>query len=202
MTIRTLVLILACALFQTCSEQEDLLNQVFNYEQVVTIEQIIGFYDEFVLSNTDQSKTIEEAYLIFLKNLCPEIILKGDISPLIPSEKKRFAFCNTLDKKALSEIFFILDSAEVFNNEIKEWQKDAVPFYFSYNTNGLYTKLLEYLSIRNDFFKQYYQNFITSGEIGPTTYASLLIDYSKIDFSRKEERITFIVPFLFYNKTY
>jgi len=202
MKIRLLVILLAGVLFQTCSGQGNLLDKVFDDEQVVTIEQIIDFYDEFVVANSDQCKTIEEAYLFFLNNRCPEIILIGDFSPLIPDEKEKFAFFNTLDKNALLEIFFILDSVRVYNKTTKEFEIKAVPYYFSFNSIGQYTKLLEELSTRKDFFKQYYQGVIACGDLCPTTYASLITDYKKIDFNKKEERITFIVPFLFYNKIY
>lgn len=192
---------LVITLFSACSTQKGILAKVFNENQQVTVNRIIDFYDSFVLKQTDNKLPISEAYLEFLNKNGLVSLNSGDLSCFIPTDKIKTPFFNSLDRKALSAIYVTQDSVKVYDKQINDFKKVYIPNYFVFNFEGEFTKLLKALSKQNEFYQRIYNGILECGDICPTTYSALLFEYKKIDFNNKEERLTFIVPFLFYNET-
>jgi hypothetical protein len=201
MKINIILYILVITLISACSTHKKILDKVFNENQQVTVNRIIDFYDSFVLNKTDNKLPINEAYLEFLNKNVLVTLDSGDIGFFIPADDFLIPFINSLERKALSEIYFTPDSVRVYDKQIKDFKKVHIPNYFLFNTEGGFMKLLKVLSKKNEFYQRYYKGILTCGDICPTTYSTLLFEYKKINFNNKEERLIFIVPFLFYNKT-
>ncbi|MFA9388309.1 MAG: hypothetical protein ACERKD_00790 [Prolixibacteraceae bacterium] len=62
--------------------------------------------------------------------------------------------------------------------------------------NGKYVALLEELSSRNDFFKNYYELIQVARDISPASYVMVIHNYHEIDFSKEEERLIVIINLL------
>lgn len=192
----TCIVVLVIGLFASCSHQDKTLNEVFNNNQLVTINRIIDFYDNFVLKQTGNKLSIDKAYEDFLSNTCPVVIETGNINILLPERKERLKFFKSLDKEALKEIYIINDTVSIYNSNeriLNAYQ----PFSFNINMDGKYFELLEILSKRNDFFKSYFEFVETSGGLNPQTYSHILKGFRNIDFTRKEERLVLIVSLLY-----
>lgn len=201
MKINIILCILLITLFCACSTQKKILAKVFSENEQVTVNRIIDFYDSFVLKQTDNKLPINVAYLEFLNKNGLVSLNSGDLSIFIPADEIKTPFFDSLDRKSLSEIYFTQDSVRVYDKQINNFKKVHIPNYFNFNYKGEFMKLLKVLSKNNEFYERYYKGILECGDICPTTYSSLLFEYKKINFDNREERLTFIVPFLFYNET-
>ncbi len=188
----TCIFILAVGFFVSCSHQNKTLNKVFNSNQLITINKIIDFYDNFVIKQTGKNLLIDKAYVDFLSNTCPVAIERGDFNILLPGRKERLQFYKSLDKEALKEIYIINDTAKLCNGN-KLTLNVCQPFSFDLNMHGRYFKLLKILSKRNDFFKSYFELIKKSGGLNPQSYSHILKSFQKIDFTKKEERLVLII---------
>jgi len=191
---------LLCILFlgqlMSFKNPDDTLSKVFNQTDLKTIEIIIKYYDAFVISQTENQLPIDKAYIAFLDKTTPLVNEAVGVNVFLPDKNERITFYRTLDKGALSEIYDIRDTLTIhFRGEGKA-RKIYSPYTFSLNFDGKYVTFLKELSLRNDFYKDYYETVQVSGDIGPTNYARILSDYKKIDFSKKEERLVFIINLL------
>ena len=200
MRINIILCILVIAIFSACSTQKTIIEKVFNENQQVTVNKIIDFYDSFILKQTDNKLPINEAYLEFLNKNGLVSLDSGDVSFFIPSDEVLIPFFNSLERKALSEIYFTPDSVRVYDKQINDFKNVHILNYFVFNSEGKFMKLLKVLSRKNEFYQRYYKGNLRCGDICPTTYSTLLFEYKKINFNIKEEILTFIVPFLFLNK--
>jgi hypothetical protein len=102
----------------------------------------------------------------------------------------------TLDRDILSEIYDIRDTLTIRFRGDNEPRKVYSPYSFDLNLHGKYYDFLKELSLRNEFFKSYYESTQVTGGIGPTLYAKILHENSEIDFSQREERLVVIISFL------
>jgi uncharacterized membrane protein YwaF len=71
----------------------------------------------------------------------------------------------------------------------------------SLNLRGKYFDFLKDLSLKNDFFKSYYENIQVAGDISPTHYSKILHEHSEIDFNNREERLVVIISLWEIGKT-
>lgn len=180
----------------SCKSPDNTLKKVFNADELITVNKIIDFYDNFVLSNTSKNLKIEDAYRQFLSKNCPLVEKSGDMSLLLPDEKEKLDFFSTLDRKALEEIYRITDTLKYYNRFKKEFVKVYQPYSFSLNTQGKYYDLLKLLAKRNEYFKEYLNSIDLAGDLSPSNYRAILHGYKNIDFSKKEERLVLIVNLL------
>jgi len=177
-------------------KSDDLLSKVFNQTELKTIDKIIKYFDDYVISQTGNQFSIDKAYIAFLDKTTPLINETAGVNVLLPNRNERINFYGTLDKDALSEIYDIRDTLTIhFRGEDKA-RKIYSPYSFSLNFDGKYVAFLKELSLRNDFYKKYYDTVQASGDIGPSNYARILSDYKNIDFANKEERLVFIINLL------
>ena len=174
-----------------CDREESQLELVFNKSELVTIEKIISYYDEFVVSNSEIKHPIDIAYSEFLNERCQKAIMFNNLNFLLPENKGKFKFYDTLDSITFKEIFNIRDSIN-YTNGVTIYS----PYTLSINYNGKYMDLLELLAQKNDFFNNYYQAIISTGDIGPYNYAVVLEEYDNLDFTKKEERLVLIINLL------
>jgi hypothetical protein len=194
----SLLFVLLLGQLTSCQVPDNILKNVFNNRELQTIDKIIEYYDNFVISQTDEKLPIDKAYIVFLDKLNPSVEEIGDMSLLLPDTNQRFKFFKTIDKKSLSEIYNIQDSVTIYRktDKGKTLIKEYKPFTFSLNCQGKYLNLLKELSKRNAFFKNYYQNILACGDICPTNYSAILKGYNSINFNKREERLVLIVNFL------
>jgi len=188
--------------FFACN-QKNLIDEVFNHEEAETIYKIIDFYDAFVLSKTDTNLPIDKAYIVFLNNNLQLAIdsgdFYGDVHLLIPSDEYLIPFRHSLSIKHL-KVFFV-DSVFFFSRKQENFYK-YLPDVFATNNYGKYANFLRKMSEKNKFYRQFYESGIRCGDIiyCPTIYVTLIYEYNEIDFRKKDERLIFIIPFLFLNK--
>ena len=155
--IRMFLLLMLLGQGLSCSTPESALDKVFDNTQLVTVNRIIDFYDNFVLSRTDKKLSIDKAYLDFLNTNCPKAIESGYLDILIPDRNDKVNFYKTLDREELSEIYVIQDTVKLFDRNKKEPINTYLPYSFRLNTQGKYVELLKLLATRNDFYKEYYK---------------------------------------------
>lgn len=193
---KKIVSLIIFGLLISCANNEDIIRKTFTDNESVTVNKIIEFYDDFIYSQTDKTYRIEKAYLDFLKKTIPLTIQSGDLSPLVPEKNDKLIFYRTLNRNALSEIYDITDTVVVFSRSSKEYEKIYRPFSFSLNYSGKYIDFLKKLSNRNSFFEDYYESIMVAGGISPVSFSLILTYYENIDFSRKEERLVYIITIL------
>lgn len=185
----------------SCSTQEDTLVKVFDNKQLGTVYKIIEFYDSFVLSKTNKKISIDKAYIDFLNTNCPKVIEFGDLGILMPKRNEEVNFYKTLDRKDLSEFYIIQDTLKLIDRKINKTVKKYYPYYFTLNTKGKYIKLLKLLALKNDFYKEYLKTIEFMSDLSPGSYAMILMDYKKMDFKKKEERLVLIINLLHSQET-
>jgi hypothetical protein len=180
----------------SCKKSDDTLTKVFNQTELKTIDEIIKYYDDYVLSQTDNQLSIDKAYIAFFEKISPLVDHAADFYKFTPDIDQQIVFYQTLDKKVLSEIFEMKDTLTIRFRGENEPRKVYRPYSFDLNLHGKYVAFLKDLSSRNDFFKNYYESIEVAGGISPVNYAMMLHDYNKIDFSKEEERLVVIIHFL------
>jgi len=184
------------------SDADAVLKQAFDEKEIVLINQIISYCDDYVLSKTDKNKSIKDAYQEFLTVNGPLAIEAGDgIS--FPLD---VAFFETLDKDVLAKLFEVTDTLYRWIPERGIVKAEYSPYQLEVNLTHKYSDFLKILSTRNDFYSSYYKGFNVAGGISPSMYSKILDAFSKeseyketFDFSRKEDRFAFIVPFIYRN---
>jgi hypothetical protein len=180
----------------SCKKQNDLLTQVFNQTDLQTIDKIIEYYDAFVISQTSNLLSVDKAYIEFFEKNNSILKQADGIYKLRPKQDQLLDFYKTLDKNVLSEFYNIKDTLTIHFRGENNFRKVYSPFSFDLNLTGKYFDLLKELSSRNDFFKKYFENIQNAGDISPVNYAMILLDYNKIDFSKKDERLVVIINLL------
>jgi len=193
---KIILIVFSLAIFNSCSRKSDPFYMAFNKSQRKFANELIAYYDEFVLSKTDKDILLGDAYLRFLDKTVPEMIEHGNLSYLIPGYEQRDEFLKSLPREDLLEFYYIQDSMYIHNREKKIMERRYKPFQLGLNSKGRYFYFLELLSDEKEFFKLYYEDIAELGMISPSTYALILRDYAKIDFNKKNERLVFIVHFL------
>ena len=179
-------IITACS----ASDPDAVLKQVFNEKEVILVNQIISYYDNYVLSKTDENKSIKDAYQAFMSKNALSALKAGDLTIFATSRKELTALFETLDNDVFSNLFNIDEN-------------------YPYQVQIIYPKYLEFmkvLSTRNDFYFSYYNKFEAVGDISPSIYSDIFSMYDEhpegkkysetFDFSKKEDRFSFIIPFL------
>ena len=185
----------------SCKESDDLLTKHFNKSEIKTIEKIIQYFDDYVISQTSNQLTIDKAYTTYLNKMKASIEKASDYDLFLPSIDNRIEFYRTLDKNILSEIYNIKDTLTVNFRGENGPQKVYSPYSLSLNLHGKYFDFLKDLSLKNDFFKSYYENIQVAGDISPTHYSKILHEHSEIDFNNREERLVVIISLLEIGKT-
>jgi|GEM_PF-7123030 len=213
MNILKVIFVLALLnILTTCHtpDPDAVLKQAFNEKEVILLNQIISHYDNYVLSKMGKNKTIKDAYREFLTENGPSAEKKGDLSIFCLVGEERIAFLETLDKDVLANLFHTSDTIYWYANRVFI-EAEYKPYY---QLNVIYHRYLDFLKIlssRNDFYSSYCENFELCGAITPTTYGDILFAFDKerlkdkkysetFDFSRKEDRLAFIIPFLDINE--
>ena len=185
----------------SCKKSDDLLTTYFNKSEIKTIEKLIQYFDDYVITQTSNQLTIDKAYIAYFEKIKPSIEEATDFNMFLPSIDDRILFYKTLDKNILSEIYDIRDTLTIRSRGENEPRKVYSPYSFDLNLHGKYSDFLKELSLRNDFFKSYYETIQVAGDIAPTLYAKILHENSEIDFDNREERLVVIISLLRLGKT-
>lgn len=183
-------------IFSGCVNRGDVLHESFTENELQTVNKLIDFYDEFILSKNNNNLNLAEAYRHYLNATVPNVIETGDLAPLLPAPNERIHFFETLDSVALSEIFNITDTVKIKSEKSRKLEKVYSPFSFSLNYTGKIIDFLSRLSNRNSFYKEFYEDVMSAGDISPISLSMMLKEYSEIDFAKKEERFVFIIVML------
>ena len=173
-----------------------MLTKVFNKTELKTIEKIIKYYDDYVISQTDNQLSIDKAYIAFLDKNASLATSTGDFNLFLPDKNERIEFYKTLDKSVLTEIYDIRDTLTIHFRGEDEARQFYSPFSFNLNYDGKYVSFLKELSSKSEFFKNYYESIQVAGDISPVNSEMILHDYNKIDFNKKEERLVLIINLL------
>jgi len=185
----------------SCKKSDDLLTNHFNKSEIKTIEKIIQYFDEYVIAQTSNQLTIDKAYTAYFDKMKASIEKASDFNQFLPTIDNRIAFYKTLDKNILSEIYDIRDTLKIQFRGEDTPRIIYSPYSFDLNLYSKYYGFLKELSLRNEFFKSYYESTQVAGDISPTLYAKILHENSKIDFSQREERLVVIISLLRLGKT-
>ena len=203
-----LILITACSTSGSDSAQtsdpDAFLKKSFDEKDMVLVNQVIDYYDNFVLSKTGQKKSIKDAYQEFVTENAPLSEKQGSLSNFIPSRENRLAFFETLDKDVLSKFFHIRDTL-FWHSKEGFVEAEYYPYQFS-STNTKYLNFIKSLSTRNEFYSSYNEEIELFYGFSPAVFATIIKTYSNehekkfseaFNFSKKEDRFVFIATFLF-----
>lgn len=187
--------------FMSFRKSDDKLTKVFNQTELKTIEKIIRYYDDFVISQTDNQLPIDKAYIACFEKMKTSIKEADDFDMFLPSIDERIVFYKTLEKKVLSEFYDIKDTLTFRYKGENEARNFYRPYSFTLNYDGKFVSFLKELSSKNEFFRNYYESVQAAGDISPSNYGMLLHDFNKIDFKNREERFVVIISLLRIGKT-
>jgi hypothetical protein len=193
---KILFIFIITGIINSCSTKNDIFHKVFDKSERKTANELIKYYDDFILSKMQKDVSISEAYLMFLDKTIFDMNGYGDLSYLIPDYEEKDIFLKSLNRKDLSEFYFIQDSICVFNREKRKTENRYKPFRLMLNTEGSYFELLRQLSYKKEFFRMYYKDILVAGTISPSSWGLIFKDYHKVNFDNKEERLVLIVQFL------
>ncbi len=175
-------------------------SDVFTPEELTTINKLIGYFDSVVHKAYPEVTGIDSAYVLYLDSVCPLMLQNGDISRSGINAQDRKRLLDKLDRKTMSELFFIGDTLEYFSLSKKKKVKKYYPYYVQLNPRGAYVELLARLSENNDFINKYYQQVREFGDLTPKCYGMMLRDYGQLNFSDPMQRLMFIVNVLHTNE--
>lgn len=184
-------------LFLGCSAQTKFISEVFSESENQTLNEILIYYDQFVYGKTNKNLLIEDAYLEFLREETVKVLDSGSFHFLIPSNECRKKLIDRLNKTDLKSILSYENPITILN--LKNHKTRNVKEDYFFLNNSKFINLLETLSERTPFLKNYYEGIVKYGDFSPSIYTGLLSQYNNFDFRKKDERIAFIIPFLFSN---
>ncbi len=171
-------------------------SETFTSEQMVTINQLVSYYDSIVQAAHPEITDIDTAYKVYLDSVCPLILETGNMGLSGINISARNKLFDRLDRKTLDEIFIIGDTLKYFSLSKKKKIKKYYPYYVKINNKGAYMVLLNELSKKNDFIRRYYNQIREFGDLTPACYGMILRDYNQLDFSDPMQRLIFIVNVL------
>ena len=199
-TVRLLKMLLGVSILNfallSCGVGDKNLKTVFSSNEVKNLDKLVAFFDSYVLAHTGNTKDIKQAYFRFLEENLPVVKESGDWNAILPANEERIAFYETLDREVLGEIFHIRDSVTVHYPGKAEPVTKYSPWYFTLNYEGRFVRFLEALSRENPFYKRFYEQVMTCGDICPSNYAQIMSAYAEIDFNSREQRLALIVSLL------
>jgi len=190
-------------MMQSCSvsqKKTETASDIFSQEELITISEIVGYFDSIVSSNLQEITDIDLAYNQYLDSVCPLILKKGNIGLSGINARSREKLFDRLDQDHIDEIFIVGDTLEYFSMKVKKKIKKYYPYYVILNTDGKYADLLVSLSEENTFISKYYASIIEYGDLSPSCYGMVLRDYNQLDFSNTYHRLLFIVNILHSNE--
>ena len=183
----------------SCSENRE-ASDVFSAEELVTINELIGYFDSIVGETYPEVTNIDSAYRLYLDSVCPLMLKNGDMSRSGIDAHERKKLLDRLDRKAMSEIFIIGDTLEYFSLSVKKKVKKYYPYYVTLNPRGSYMELLDRLSENSDFIRSYNNEVREFGDLTPECYGMMLRDYNELDFTDPMQRLMFVVNVLHTNE--
>lgn len=184
-------------LFLSCSAQTKFNSKIFSESENHTLNEILIYYDEFVYRKTNKNLPVEVAYIEFLNEKTLKVLDSGSFHFLIPSYESRKKLIDRLNKTDLKSILSYENPVTILN--LKNHKTRNVKEDYFFLNNSKFINFLETLSERTSFLKNYYEGIIKYGDFSPSIYTGLLTQYNNFDFSKNDERIAFVIPFLFSN---
>src|SRR5512133_2885177 len=141
-----LLIYLLCVLIPgqliSCRKSDGLLTKVFNQTELKTIDKIISYYDDYVISHTGNQLPIDKAYIAFLEKKVPMVKETGDFNILLTDRNERIKFFESIDRYVLSEIYDIRDTVNFHFCGENEARKLYSPYSFNLNYDGKYASFL------------------------------------------------------------
>ena len=188
---------------QSCSDSQkktETAADIFSPEELITINEVVGYFDSIVSSNLPELTDIDLAYNQYLDSVCPLILKKGNMGLSGINARSREKLFDRLDQDHIGEIFIVGDTLEYFSMDVKKKIKKYYPYYVVLNTDGKYVDLLKSLSVESTFIDNYYESIIEYGDLSPSCYGMVLRDYDQLDFYDSDHRLLFIVNILHSNE--
>lgn len=179
-----------------CNKKETTLTTHFNESELQTIDSILTFFDQFVLSQTNEQLKIGDAYLAYFEQIKPNIEQADDFIDFIPPIEKRISLYESLNQNNLKAFFHIQDTMFIRPSLEEPPFKMYSPYTFKLNVHGNYMAFLKDLSQRNDFLNTFYMNIYNSGEMSPANYAKIRNDFNQVDFNKKDEKLAIVIALL------
>ena len=190
-------------IMQSCSDSQQKAKttaDIFTPEELITIHEIVGYFDSIVSSKLPETTDIGLAYNQYLDSICPLMLKKGNIGLSGINARSREKLFDKLNQDHLGEIFIVGDTLEYFSMDVKKKIKKYYPYYVVLNSDGKYVDLLKSLSEENTFISNYYESIIEYEDLSPGCYGMILRDYDQLDFSDSDHRLLFIVNILHSNE--
>ena len=186
------LIILSFILFFSCQRNDVVLSKVFDQQEMIEVDRIIQYYDNFIQAQTDnKGENLSHEYQTFLQ-LNTILAQEGnDMDVLRPSLNAQIALFSTMESSFVEEIFQL----KAFNDHIGVHVEDSNP-PLHINPNGKFVNYIQELAKVKPLFAPCAKELSEKGDVGTQCYQTLLTNYPQINFNSKDERFAFIVCML------
>ncbi|PKQ67102.1 hypothetical protein BZG01_08350 [Labilibaculum manganireducens] len=167
---------------------DQLLMETFSVKQIESLQSIVAYVDDMVLSKT-KTENIEEAYHEYFDSLSKQLengITKDGFKLNAPfKEQEKYQFLKNIDKDVFNGIWVLVAESKVLSaSKIAslDQMKDL-----ELSTSGLYMDYLNKLGVTDNRYKDLYDLIqSTGGMVGPSTFMSV---HERFDFGVVKNRL-------------
>ncbi|WP_320017778.1 hypothetical protein [Labilibaculum manganireducens] len=167
---------------------DQLLMETFSVKQIESLQSIVAYVDDMVLSKT-KTENIEEAYHEYFDSLSKQLengITKDGFKLNAPfKEQEKYQFLKNIDKDVFNGIWVLVAESKVLSaSKIAslDQMKDL-----ELSTSGLYMDYLNKLGVTDNRYKDLYDLIqSTGGMVGPSTFMSV---HEGFDFGVVKNRL-------------
>lgn len=178
----------------SCKEKS-LIERHFSPDEIITINEIIEYYDNWIVSQTDE-KNISKAYLNFLDKVQPKVLKENNTEYLLPDKENVRQFLSSLEQNNLDEIYLVEDYRLTFNQEKSVFDTVLSEYSLRIRYPSKFISFLEELKTDQKFFRPYFDNIDLEANIGSAAFAEIILGYKQINFKKREERLVFVITVL------
>jgi hypothetical protein len=176
-------------------DEKSLIEKHFNSSEIITINKIINYYDNWIISETGE-QNISSAYLQFLEKVQPKVLKENTTEYLLPDKENVRKFLATLELKNLDKIYLIEDYHLSFDQNKSAFDTIASPYSLRINYPGKFISFLNDLKTKKKFFRPYFEYIDLEAHIGPAAFAEIILGYEEINFKKRDERLVFIITII------
>jgi hypothetical protein len=188
-------IVLTLTILNVSCEEKPLFESYFSTSEITTINEIINYYDNWIVSRTGE-QNISKAYIKFLEKTQLKVLKENNTQYLLPKKKEVKQFLSTLELENLEEIYLVKDYYLNYNQEKLVFDTITSPYSLQINYPSKFISFLEDLKEKEKKFRPYYNYVDSEANIGPAAFAEIILGYKEINFKKRDERLVFIVTMI------
>lgn len=191
------ILTLLCIRCSNTSElklaNDSTISSVFNPTEIEDLSKILSFFEHQICSvEKMETSNIEACYQSFLERIKRET--ENGLIPLHISFKEQKTLYQQIKDSTFNQIW-------VFNQQTMPNSNDTLKS-IGLKHNGKYIEFLSEYGKLNSVIDTYYNNYIASGDLGPSMVNELIQNYQVYDLSQVNIRLIIAIHYLTLNDLY